>query len=173
MTIQQDLIQPSLGAWVDLHCLDATAQGMGAPFYFTDATASGSDVSFGGQAYTPIPITSAGFQASSEGALPRPTITISNVNKFIQPYVLAHNYFQGAKYTRTRTLSQYLDSGATPDSTQYMPLQVWYIDMIVSMTKQHITFGLVSPLDRPGMMIPARQILRDNGFPGAGFPYLT
>lgn len=173
MTIKQDLIQPALSQWVDLYSLDATAQGMSSILYFTDATNSPSDISFGGQAYTPIPITSTGFSSSTEGPLPRPTITISNVSKFIQPYVLQYNFFQGAKFTRTRTLSQYLDSGVSPDSTQYMPLQIYYIDMISSMTKQHITFGLVSPLDRPGMLLPARQILRDNGFPGAGFPYLT
>jgi lambda family phage minor tail protein L len=172
MTILQDVVQPALGAWVDLFTIDATAIGASV-YHFTSATDRGSSVSFGGIVYTALPIDSNGFQASSSGALPRPKLTISNVNKFLQPYILANNYFQGAKVTRIRTLDKYLDGHPNADSTQFMPQQVWYIDAMTTMTKQIIEFSLVSPLDRPTAKLPMRQILRDAGFPGAGFPYLT
>ena len=172
MTISQDILQPQLGAWVDLYQLDATALGS-AVFYFTPATNNGADVSFGGQAYVPLPIDASGFTATGEGSLPRPKLSLSNVNKFLQPYLLSFGYFQGAKVTRIRTLDKYLDGSPTADSTQHTNEQVWYIDQMNSMTKQTVTFTLVSPVDRPGVMLPMRQILRDQGFPGAGFPYLT
>jgi lambda family phage minor tail protein L len=173
MTIQQQLTQPAIGAIVDLYKLDGTEIGISAPFYFTASTNGAITVSFGGQAYTPIPIESSGFSATSDGTLPRPKLAVSNVNKYIQPFIFANGFLAGAKVTRTRTLDMYLDGRGTADSTQKMPDQVWYIDQIESMTKSVIVFSLVSPMDRPGVMLPKRQILRDHGFPGAGFPYLT
>jgi len=174
MTIAQQIIQPQLGAWVDLYTIDATSLGAGV-YYFTPNTdpLTGSSVSFGGQVYTAMPISSSGFEANAEGSLPRPTVSISNVNKFIQPYILQYSYFVGAKFIRTRTLDIFLDGHPNADSTQFMPQQLWYVDSLSAMTKQLITFSLVSPLDRPGVKLPGRQILRDNGFPGAGFPYLS
>jgi lambda family phage minor tail protein L len=172
MTINQDIIQPQLGALVDLYQLDATALGSSV-FYFTAATDNGANVSFGGQVYIPMPIEATGFQASSDGSLPRPKLQLSNVNKFLQPYLLSFRYFQGAKVTRIRTFDKYLDGHPSADSTQRLPDQIWYIDQMETMTKQTVVFSLVSPLDRPSVKLPARQILRDNGFPGAGFPYLT
>jgi lambda family phage minor tail protein L len=173
MTIQQQLIKSDIPAFVDLYKLDGTDIGITAPFYFTAATDGVSTVSFGGQVYTPIPIDASGFTSTSDGSLPRPKLTVSNVNKFIQPFIFQYNFLAGARVTRTRTLDIYLDGRPTADSTQKMPDQVWYIDQIEGMTKSVITFSLVSPMDRPGVMLPKRQILRDHGFPGAGFPYLT
>ena len=157
MTILQDIVQPTLGAIVDLYTIDATALGTSV-FYFTPATDNGSSVSFGGQVYTALPITATGFEATGSGALPRPKLTLSNVNKFLQPYLLQYGYFQGAKFLRTRTMDKYLDGHANADSTQYLQPQLWYIDALDSMTKQQITFSLVSPLDRPSVKLPRRQI---------------
>jgi len=172
MTILQDVIQPQLGSWVDLYTIDATSLGSSV-FHFTPSMDNGSSVSFGGTVYTALPIQATGFEGTTSGALPRPKVTISNVNKFLQPYLLAHQYFQGATFARVRTLDKYLDGHPNADSTQQLLPQYWYIDSLDSMTKQQITFSLVSPLDRPNVKLPRRQILRDAGFPGAGFPYLS
>ena len=167
MTIQQDLKQPVLASYIELFQLDLTALG-GPVRYFTPATVNGAaSVSFGGQVYTALPITGSGWETSIDGSPPQPTIVVSNVARFVQPDVTTYRDLVGAKLTRLQTLSKYLDSGSSPDSSQIFNTCVYLIAQKTKQNRREIAFKLASVIDAPQFKLPKGQVLRKE-FPGAG-----
>lgn len=147
-----------------------------APLYFTPNTAEGGtgSITFGGQVFIPLPIVATGFEiTSTTQAPPRPTMTVSNATRFVNPLLDLYDDLSGFKVTRIQTLAQYLDDGATPDSAATFPIEVFYIENISRMDETEVQFTLASPLDMSGVMLPRRQVIRDSsrglpGFPGVG-----
>ena len=74
------------------------------------------EVVWAGNSYLRFPIECSGFEFGSSGTLPRPTITISNILGTITSILqdvnttTAGNDLNGAKFTRIRTLAQFLDA---------------------------------------------------------------
>ena len=74
------------------------------------------EVVWAGNSYLRFPIECNGFEFGSSGTLPRPTITISNILGTITAIMLdvntttVGNDLNGAKFTRIRTLAQFLDA---------------------------------------------------------------
>ena len=74
------------------------------------------EVIWAGNSYLRFPIECSGFEFGSSGTLPRPTITISNILGTITSILqdvnttTAGNDLNGAKFTRIRTLAQFLDA---------------------------------------------------------------
>jgi lambda family phage minor tail protein L len=167
MTIQQDLQKAAVGKYVELFVLDITPLG-GPIFRFTPNTVGGaSSVSFGSQVYTALPISGEGWQTSMDGQAPQPTLTVSNVVRFLQPYVSTYGDLVGAKITRLQTLDKYLDTGSTPDSTQVFNSSVYIIEQKTKQNFTQLEFRLVSVIDAPEFKLPKGQVTRAI-FPGAG-----
>lgn len=167
MTIQQDLKQPVLPKFIELFKIDATNLG-GDVLYCTPNTLAGNAaVSFGGLTHLPMPISGSGWQTGIDGAAPRPTLTVSNVTRLLQPYLAFYGDLVGAKVTRVQTLDKYLDSGSSPDSSQVFNTGVYIIEQKSKQTKEMIEFVLVSVIDAPLFKLPRGQVLRSE-FPGAG-----
>lgn len=167
MTIHQDLKASALPNYIELFVLDMTPLG-GTVIYMTPNTVNGaSSLSFGGQAYTAMPINGAGWETTIDGAAPQPLIKISNVTKFIQSYLTSFADLVGARITRYQTFDKYLDSGATPDSTQVFNTCVYVVQQKTKQSKYEIEFRLSSIIDVPTMKLPRQQVLRAE-FPGAG-----
>ncbi len=98
--------------FVELFTLDATALG-GSVYRFTNhPSESGGPLSFGGQLYQPLPITSSGWDFTSTGTPPKPTLTVSNVNRTLLADVIGLGDLVGAKVTRIRTYAKYLDAAS-------------------------------------------------------------
>ena len=74
------------------------------------------NIIFDSQVYTRIPIAAEGFEYTNTGTLPRPTLTVSNLESNITALLLlvnattAGNDLGGAEVRRIRTLAKYLDS---------------------------------------------------------------
>lgn len=167
MSIQADIKASALPAYVELFELDLSVLG-GEKLYFTPNTNNGqAAVSFGGVVYIPLPITGNGWATGTEGAAPQPTLTVSNVARFIQPYLTAYDDLVGAKLTRKLTFSKYLDSGATPDGSQVFDTSVFLIEQLSKLNKLEVEFRLSSVIDAPNFKLPRGQVLRTT-FPGAG-----
>lgn len=99
---------------IELFVLDATAFG-GPLFRFTNNPGpTGGGVVHNGLTYVPMPIVGTGFDITSTGTLPTPTITISNVNKVVQSAVITYGDLIGAKLTRIRTYGKFLDAATFP-----------------------------------------------------------
>lgn len=167
MTVLQDAQKANIGGAIELYVLDMTGIG-GSVLYMTPHTNAGaSNVSFGGQAYIPVPIVGEGWETSVDGAPPRPTLRISNVTRFIQSFLSDYSDLVGAKLTRILTLTKYLDSGATPDGSQVLRSDTYIIEQKRSQNKREVSFVLASVLDNPMKTIPGWKVLRAE-FPGAG-----
>jgi len=161
----QSLNKPNLSEYIELFILDCSTVG-GGIFRFTPATNYGTTVVYGGNSYVPLPIKTEGWEWSSTGAPPRPTLTVSNVNKFLQGAVQTMGDIVGAKLTRIRTFRQFLDGQPGADVNAKFPDDVYLIEQKTTHNKMEISWILSSVLDRPGLKLPRRQILRDKGFPG-------
>ncbi len=129
---------------------------------------------FDGKSYTGIAIEADGFEFKGDGTLPRPTVRVSNVLGSMSALLLGVNVFNfgndlnGAKFTRVRTLSRFLDGAnwqdgvnpyGTPNANETMPKEVFYVDRKVNENRDFVEFELVSSFDLTNVKAPRRQVL--------------
>ena len=147
--------------------LDATLHGSSDVYRFhngANANVTGNIV-WNGNAYTRLPVKAEGFEYSNTGTLPRPTLTIANLDGNMTAILLlvnattAGNDLGGATVKRIRTLKKYLDGEAGADPHAKFPDEVWYVDRKASETRNAVSFELASKFDLAGVMIPKRQLI--------------
>lgn len=124
-------------------------------------------LTFAGIQYMSIPIITEGWEVTSSGTQPRPTLTVSNVNQFLLYAVISLGDIVGAKLTRVRTFGKFLDDGETPNTNEFIGPDIFYLEQKVSHTKEAISWQLSSVIDKFGIGLPRQQITRDNA-PGVG-----
>jgi lambda family phage minor tail protein L len=158
-TLKQELNTMNPSPYWEGFIIDLTALGSSV-FRFTNA--SDSAVGFGSfGTFIPFPIKGTNFEVTSDQP-PRPKLAVSNVTKVVQPYVQSLSDMVRGKVTRVRTLAKFLDNGTTPDSTQYLPLEVYYIEQKTKHDKFTIEWTLATALDLPFIKIPNSQVLKDD-----------
>lgn len=128
-------------------------------------------VVFGGQTYEPIPIEAEGFEATSDGRLPRPKIRVANLNGLFSPLLKSYDDLIGCKLTRRQTLAKYLDavnfaSGVNPDSdpTAELTPDIFLVNQKTAETtgiNGVLEFELASALEIDGIKLPRRQVLAE------------
>ena len=118
-----------------------------------------TDIIFADQAYARFPIKAEGFEYTNTGTLPRPTLTISNLDSDITLLLrlvnetTTGNDLGGAEVRRIRTLKKYLDSGnfraEGPAATQDG-------DSLITQSGDNITFkqSLVNATADPNARFP-------------------
>ena len=147
---------------ITLFQLDTRNLG-GQMFYFTSAVGADLDagILYGGQQYAPLPMEASGFEMTTRGAIPQPSIAISNL--FGAGNLLLDSYrgLIGATLYRILTLRRFLDDGSTPDGNAYITRDAFVVSQKTSHNAQAIVFKLASRIDQEGVQLPRRQILRD------------
>lgn len=164
-SIQSQLaIQYSSDGIVDLYKLDCTAFGGSTHFFSPQCYIDGTPIYFNSQAYTRLPIGIENIEThSTTQPLPQPTLSVSNAGGMILSAVITLGDLIGAVVTHWKTKVSYLDGGVNADPTKFVGPQTWYIFQKSLHTNQLIQFTLASPLDRPGLLLPVRQVLKDAG----------
>src|SRR6056300_846445 len=125
------------------------------------AAVNGIDTTF---YYHAGPIEVEGFEVTSKGTLPRPTMRVANANSAISALIVLYNPLQ-AKVTRIRTCKKFLDAvnfsggNATADPTAKFEDEIWYIDRVANENPQAVEFELTSKLDLTNLALPRRQVL--------------
>ena len=123
------------------------------------------NVVFNGNTYTRIPVKADGFEMTNTGTLPRPTLTISNLDGTLTTLLLlvnattAGNDLGGAEVRRIRTLKKFLDGESTADPNAKFPDERWFIDRKANESRDSVTFELASKFDLAGQKLPKRQIV--------------
>ena len=123
------------------------------------------NVVFNGNTYTRIPVKADGFEMTNTGTLPRPTLTISNLDGTITTLLLlvnattAGNDLGGAEVRRIRTLKKFLDGESSADPNAKFPDERWFIDRKANESRDSVTFELASKFDLAGQKLPKRQIV--------------
>ena len=147
--------------------LDSTLHGSSDVYRFhagANADVDGNIV-FNSQSYTRIAIKADGFEYSNTGTLPRPTLSISNLDGTMTTLLLlvnattAGNDLGGAEVRRIRTLKKYLDGESAADPNARWPEERWFVDRKASESRDQVTFELASKFDLAGQKIPKRQVI--------------
>ena len=168
-TIKTEGNQLNPDTYLELYDFDMTSIG-GTVSYITNTPTGGGStgIVWRGHTYFAMPIEVSDLETKADGSvLARPMLTVSNVNKFFMAAVLTLGDMIGTKVTKWRTFQKFTDNGSEPNINAYMPIEEFVITKKnPSSLKTTLSFELTSALDRPGLMLPRRQILRDLGFPG-------
>lgn len=156
--------------YLELFDFDASVLGGEISYYTNSPTGGGiSPILWQGNNYYSLPFELTGVASRGDGTAPaRPNIVISNVNKFLHAAILNLGDLVGMKVTRWRTFYKFTDLGDSHNSLMHYPIDEWVVIRKVAHTKSVIQFELGTPLDRPGLLLPRKQILTDLGFPGVG-----
>jgi lambda family phage minor tail protein L len=153
-----------LGQLVELYEVDLTSFGS-IIIRFTNSTIGNSEVMFGGNVYSVVPVETEGFEWNGTGALPTPKIRFSNVNNAtsisIRSLLLQFNDFLGAPVKRIRTFREFLDDGTQSDPSAMMPVDIYRVDRKSRFDNEIIEFELSASIDQEGKKLPGRQVLRD------------
>ena len=118
-----------------------------------------------GNTYNSFAIEADGFEKTSTGSLPRPTLTVANTDGLITALLIdvnavtPHNDLTGAEVRRIRTLKRYLDGEAAADPNAQWPVEIWYIDRKETENREIVSFELASKFDLAGQFIPKRQLI--------------
>ena len=146
-------------------------------------------VIFNGNSYQRVAVKAEGFENTSTGTIPRPTLTFSNLGGITKDTtvmtmsdflnvvntVTPGNDLLNAKLTRLLPLASALDNanfatGTNPfgtPSTDGLRDRIYFIDRKAVENRQIVQFELVNRLDMQNKKIPARIVTRDL-FPAAG-----
>jgi len=175
---------------VGLHVPDPNVNNLDTVFRFHAGANLNNfgQVIFNGNSYQRVAVKVEGFEDTSKGAIPRPTLTFSNLGGItkdttvmtmtdflnIVNKVTPGNDLLNAKVTRLMPLASALDNAnfvgdnpfGTP-STDRLQDRIYFIDRKAVENRQVVQFELVGELDMQNKKIPARIVTREL-FPSAG-----
>lgn len=106
-------------------------------------------------AYSALPIQAEGFEVRGTGTLPRPTITMANINQYWTTYLTNYDDLIGAKVIRRRTLEKYLNVNPPVE----FPRDVYYVERKVKESADIVEFELASAFDVEGIQLPRRVLV--------------
>jgi lambda family phage minor tail protein L len=166
--IKSELQKLAPSAIIELFQLDLTIFGDQVYYFHAGTNGLRQPLIWQGQEYTPFPIQASGFELSTGGQLPRPTLVVSNVLGIVTALVLTYRDLLGAKVTRKRTMQKYLDAvnfdggvNPTADPTAEFPDDVFFIEAKKNETPELIEFELSSSFDVQNVQLPKRQIIQN------------
>ena len=140
------------------------------------------DIVWQSNTYERMPCNAEGFKYSGKGTLPRPTLSFANVLGTVTAIIELANKttpfidLAGAKVTRRRTLSRFLDAVnfpsnvnpyGTPDPAAELPREVYFIDRKATENRNLVQFEMVSSFDLHDVGAPKKLVTRDD-FAGVG-----
>ena len=159
LTPQQELQTLSSEALIDLYEVDLEPIGMTVIEYFCSSenpdTKQGA--SLGGRFYKPWPVIEQGFESTSQGSLPRPSIELANIGSSISTLLLIYKP-RGALVRRRRIYRKHLDDGRDPRPDAQFEPQEYILDRW-DRNDFTCTLQLVTELEYLNLEIPSRRII--------------
>ena len=109
MSILGELSAFNAGTWVELYEIDLTKFGQPIFRFHNGVNEKYEPVVWQGNTYQPFPAQVSGFEVSGQG-FARPKIVVANHTGIITAALKSYNQLLGCKFTRKRTMMQYLDA---------------------------------------------------------------
>jgi len=115
--------------------------------------------------YSRLPVQVEGFEYTNSGTLPRPTLSVANLDGAITALLLGVNVttpgndLTGAKVKRIRTLKKFLDGESAADPYATFPVEEWFIDRKATESRDVVSFELASKFDLSNKELPNRQVV--------------
>lgn len=153
------------GTQVELFTLDATGLGDTVYHFHSGQNEVKGNLVFGGVSYNAFPIVGEGWEISTKGALPRPKLSVSNLDGAVGTLIRALDDLVGARVTRTLTLARFLDAvnfatgtNPTADPTAMLRSDTFVVARKSLETRDHIEFELAAAMDAQGLRLPGRPV---------------
>ncbi len=163
--INTELVSLNPTAIIELFQLEMTPELGGETYYFhAGVNMFKTSLLWQGVEYLPFPIEATGFSLTGRGEVPRPKLKIANLTNYIRGLVVDFDSLIGAKVTRIRTFSKFLDSenftngNDDADPSRELSKDEYYIERKSSENKSVLEFELSSPWDLENVKLPRRQI---------------
>ena len=115
--------------------------------------------------YVRLPVQAEGFEYTNTGTLPRPTLSVANLDGAVTALLLGVNLttpgndLTGAKVKRIRTLKKFLDGESAADPYATFPVEEWFIDRKATESRDVVSFELASKFDLSNKELPNRQVV--------------
>ena len=115
--------------------------------------------------YARLPVQAEGFEYTNTGTLPRPTLSVANLDGAVTALLLGVNLttpgndLTGAKVKRIRTLKKFLDGESAADPYATFPIEEWFIDRKATESRDVVSFELASKFDLSNKELPNRQVV--------------
>ena len=115
--------------------------------------------------YVRLPVKAEGFEYTNGGTLPRPTLSVANLDGAVTALLLGVNLttpgndLTGAKVKRIRTLKKFLDGESAADPYATLPIEEWFIDRKATESRDVVSFELASKFDLSNKELPNRQVV--------------
>ena len=167
MTIRSEFQKLAPSGIVELFELDSTAIGGEVDRFYNGTNDFNANIVWNGNTYYAIPIEVSGFELTSSGSVPRPKMKVANVGGLIGALARTYADLLGAKLTRIRTFTKYLDAvnfvggNLLADPSQEFPRDVYFVDRKSSENKIFVEFELSASWDVQGVMLPRRQVIQN------------
>jgi lambda family phage minor tail protein L len=175
---------------VELYELDLSSYNVGVFRFHPGTNGVQTNIIWQGNDYQALPIEIEGIETKADGTLPRPTLSIANINGAISKIINSYDDLIGLKVRRKRTYIKYLDAinfegsenpYGIPDSDSHFMDEIFFVNQKTSETPEVIQFELTSSLELENVLLPARQVLsnycswryRDLGCGYTGKPMAT
>ncbi|BAK75821.1 phage minor tail protein L [Pseudogulbenkiania sp. NH8B] len=132
------------------------------PLRFT-ASGNGLPLAFQGFTYEPWAIQASGFESSSKGSAPRPTLSVSNIATtdtgqtvigIFTALVMQYQGLVGWTVIRRLTYAKFLEGGERAGVPEMHPEEIWLINRRSGDNGEVIEFELRSALDMAGRRAP-------------------
>jgi lambda family phage minor tail protein L len=165
MTVRQEIASLKTLEIIEMFVFDAsTVKGPKpdpAPLlrWHPGTTQDSQPIVWQGESYLPYPISSEGFETTSQGTLPRPHFRMSNIGGTIGEFLKGMGDGLGATITRKRTLSKYLDGQPDADPTAAFPDEIYYVARKISANPIEIVLEAAVAFDVQGVTLPRRQVI--------------
>jgi len=144
---------------------DRPIGGSNVIHWFNGTGLNNAPIVWQGVIYEPFPVEADGFEYTSSGTLPRPTLKVSNIGGYIAEYLRTQSGGLKAKVTRKRTLGKYLDAvnfpdgNPTADPSQFMPDEIFYVARKANENPIYVEVELAVAFDAEGIRLPRRQVI--------------
>ena len=125
------------------------------------------NIVWNGNEYSASAIEVEGFEANLMGRLPRPKVTVANVDYTISNILRDYSDFRNGKFIRIRLFLKHLDGinfdegenpFGTPDPLSYISQERYLISQKIIENKQIIQFELITPFDLQSLETATRAI---------------
>ena len=123
------------------------------------------NITWNGNDYARLPVQAEGFEYTNGGTLPRPTLSVANLDGAVTALLLGVNLttpgndLTGAKVKRIRTLKKFLDGESAADPYATFPIEEWFIDRKATESRDVVSFELASKFDLSNKELPNRQVV--------------
>lgn len=161
--INSEVLKLAPDSLIELYILDTTVIGSpGIEYFHAGTSESRWPIVFQGITYQPWPIQITGFERNGQGTVPKPKVSISNVQGIVSATALMYDDLVGAKLTRKRTFARFLDGSPQADPTQEFPIDIYYVNQKTAENAQIAEFELTTSFDLVGLSLPSRQVVQNS-----------